>query len=164
MGMVAPLESFPAYFRRERAALVRLGTRLTGSGAEGEDLAQDVLERLARRWPQVAALDSVDSYARRALINESRTRHRRRQAEQALLGRLAAEVASTSPAYDTADDGMWALVRALPGRQPAVVALVVLEGRNHAEVAAVLGISVANSRQTYSRACRLLRSGIRELA
>lgn len=164
MGMVAQHESFPAYFPRERAALVRLAIRLTGSVADGEDLAQDVLERLSRRWPQVAALDSVDSYARRALINESRTRHRRRQAEQALLGRLVAEVASTGPACDPADDGMWALVRALPGRQPAVIALVVLEGRNHAEVAALLGISIANSRQTYSRACRLLRAGVRELA
>ncbi|MGI8807667.1 MAG: sigma-70 family RNA polymerase sigma factor [Acidimicrobiales bacterium] len=164
MDMVTAPESFPAYCRRERAALVRLAIRLTGSAADGEDLAQDVLERLSRRWPQLGALDSVDSYARRALINQSRTRHRRRQSEQALLGRLAAQAVPPSSAGNTADDGMWALVRALPGRQPAVVALVALEGRSHAEVAAILGISAANSRQTYSRACRRLRVWVRELA
>ena len=164
MRVGTALESFPAYCRRDGAALVRLASRLTGSAADGEDLAQDVLERLARRWTQVAALDSVDSYARRALINGSRTRYRRQQAEHARLGRLTPPAMMSSPTCDTDDDGLWALVRALPGRQPAVVALVVLEGRSHAEVAALLGISAANARQAYSRACRRLRAGVQALA
>jgi len=46
-----------------------LAARLSGSAADGEDLVHDVLERFARRWPQVAALDNVDAYTRRALIN-----------------------------------------------------------------------------------------------
>ncbi len=160
MSMATSPESFPAYCRRDRSALVNLATHLTGSPADGEDLAHDVLEQLSQCWPRVAGLDSVDAYARRALINKSRTRHKRRQAEQALLDLLAQSTAITSPAPDLVDDDLWALVRALPGRQAAVVALVVLDGWSQVEVAAILGISAANARQHFWRACERLRTRI----
>ncbi|MGH9156900.1 MAG: RNA polymerase sigma factor [Acidimicrobiales bacterium] len=173
MAVVASRESFPAYVRRDGAALARLATRLTGRVVDGEDLAQDVLERLARNWGSAAALDNLDAYARRALINLSRTRHRRRQAEREALARLKSQ--STFPATGAAgaagaaedtetEDGLWASVRALPGRQPAVIALVVLEDRSHVEVAAILGISAANARQIYHRACVRLRLHVKVIA
>jgi len=162
MDVGSPLETFPAYCRRDRAALVVLATRLSGSAVDGEDLVHDVLERFARRWPEVAALDNVDAYARRALINLSRNRHNRRQAEQVAFARLAAAAHLPAGAVEPADPSIWARVRALPGRQPAVVALAALEGRSHAEVAAILGISAANARQTSSRANRRLRAELGE--
>jgi len=162
MDVGSPLETFPAYCRRDRAALVVLATRLSGSAVDGEDLVHDVLERFARRWPEVAALDNVDAYARRALINLSRNRHNRRQAEQVAFARLAAAAHLPAGAVEPADPSIWARVRALPGRQPAVVALAALEGRSHAEVAAILGISAANARQTSSRANRRLRAELVE--
>lgn len=162
MDVDSPLESFPAYCRRDRSALLELAARLSGSAADGEDLVHDVLERFARRWPEVAALDNVDAYARRALINLSRNRHKRRQAEQAALARLAAAAQNPTQPFEPADASIWSRVRALPGRQPAVVALAALEARSHAEVGAILGISAANARQISSRARRTLRAQLGE--
>ncbi len=150
-------ESFRTYYRRDGEALARLATRLTGSTADGEDLAQDVLERLARSWQRVGLMDNVDGYARRILINESRDRYRRRQAERDALGRLASQPTASTHERDLEDDGLWVSVRALPDRQREVVALVVLEERSLVEVAAILGISAPNARQAYSRARRRLK-------
>lgn len=158
MEVTLSQESFPAYVRRDRAALVSLAARLTGSAADGDDLVQDVLEQLARRWPQVWAMDSVDAYARRAVINRSRTRYRRRQAEREAFARLAPQPTVSAPDSDVATEWLWALVRALPGRhQPEVFALHVGEDRSLVEVAAILGISAASARQAYSRARQRLQ-------
>jgi DNA-directed RNA polymerase specialized sigma24 family protein len=63
-------------------ALFRTGYLMTGDPRDAEDLVQETLLRVARRWDQVRSMDHPAAYARRVLINlalrdaERRTRHK----------------------------------------------------------------------------------------
>ncbi|HEX3707205.1 MAG TPA: sigma factor [Mycobacteriales bacterium] len=54
--------------------LLRIAVALTGERAAGEDLLQDVLERMYVAWPRI---DDASAYARRSLANGSANRWRR---------------------------------------------------------------------------------------
>ena len=48
---------------------VRTGYLMTGNARDAEDLVQETLLRVARRWNQVRSMDHPAAYARRILIN-----------------------------------------------------------------------------------------------
>jgi hypothetical protein len=49
--------------------LLRTGYLMTGDAKDAEDLAQETLLRVARRWTRVRSMDRPAAYARRILIN-----------------------------------------------------------------------------------------------
>src|ERR1700685_3150822 len=50
-------------------ALLHTGFLMTGNAKDAEDLAQETLLRVARRWSRVRSMDHPAAYARRILIH-----------------------------------------------------------------------------------------------
>jgi RNA polymerase sigma-70 factor, ECF subfamily len=114
--------SFAALFRREYPRLVALAWGLTGSRETAEDLAQESLLALHRRWDDLAHIENPTAYVRRTCANLSVSWIRRRVRETKALGRLEGLRGSVST-IDESTDAFWAAVRSLPRRQAQVVAL-----------------------------------------
>jgi DNA-directed RNA polymerase specialized sigma24 family protein len=49
--------------------LLRTGYLMTGNAKDAEDLVQETLLKVARRWSRVRSMDHPAAYARRILIN-----------------------------------------------------------------------------------------------
>src|SRR5215212_11493997 len=106
----------------EYARLCWLGFLLTGSGAEGEELAQEALVRMWWRWRLGRRPADPARYARRVLVNRQRSLLRRAAVEARSLGRARpAEV--VPPADSERAMVLWEAVQALPPRQRAALVL-----------------------------------------
>jgi DNA-directed RNA polymerase specialized sigma24 family protein len=66
--------SVEAFAREHGLELVRIAYLLCGDRQRAEDLAQDVLLNLHRRFPGPITLDNPLAYARRALVNTNISR------------------------------------------------------------------------------------------
>ena len=110
----------------------RLATSVAGSAAVGEDIAQDVFDRMCRTW---GTADEPAAYLRVAIVNGCRSYHRRRRTEHAYMPSLVSfDCEFTGPPGELDD-----VVTALPDRQRLVVRLRYWEGFSEAEIADVLG-------------------------
>jgi RNA polymerase sigma factor (sigma-70 family) len=153
----ASAPSFAAFSRAARPGLVRFATTLVGSAHAGADIAQDALEQLWRKWDRVRLYDSPDDWLRRVARNLAITRARRLALERRRLPAVATREGVATD-WPEPDPDLWRAVRRLPERQRAAVVLHVLEGRPHAEIAAVLGCSDVNARQLLHRGLTKLRT------
>jgi RNA polymerase sigma-70 factor (sigma-E family) len=124
--------------------------------AEAEDLVQECLLRVARRWPRIRSMDHPIAYARRVLINlalDGRRRHNRRRHE--LNGHLPEDRADEASEQelgriDTQSELIAALGTLAP-RQRAVLVLRYFVDLPESEVAAALGCSLGTVKSTASR-------------
>ena len=82
---------FPEFFVSQYGRLRRLGFLLTGSWAEGEELAQETLVRIYWRWSLVRRQEHPESYARKVLVNRHRSLLRRTVVEARHLLAVAVE-------------------------------------------------------------------------
>jgi RNA polymerase sigma-70 factor (sigma-E family) len=147
---------FRQFFASEYSRLCWLGFLLTGSGAEGEELAQEALVRMWWRWQLGRRPADPAAYARRVLINRQRSLLRRATVEARSLGRAhPAEVAP--PADSERALVLWEAVRSLPPRQRAVLVLRFKEDLTEAEVARLLGLPVGTVKSAGHRALARLR-------
>jgi RNA polymerase sigma-70 factor (ECF subfamily) len=127
---------FTSFYRRELPALVALATAIVGSGP-GEEIAQEALLRAHRDWVRVGRYDKPGAWARRVAINLALSQRRRVSSEARALARLAQRRPTEAPAPEIEE--LWALVRTLPPRQAAAVALHYLDDLGITELAAALG-------------------------
>jgi RNA polymerase sigma-70 factor (sigma-E family) len=148
--------------------LLRTAYLLAGDLAEAEDLVQETLLQVARRWHKVRGMDHPAAYARRILVNAAIDGAGQR-------GRRASELASAATfrledrpdyraeralrAVDTQAVLLAALAR-LSARQRAVIVLRYWEDLPEVEVAAVLGCSVGTVKSTASRGLARLRAAV----
>jgi RNA polymerase sigma-70 factor (sigma-E family) len=147
---------FREFFASQYSRLCWLGFLLTGSGAEGEELAQEALVRIWWRWRLGGRPADPASYARRVLVNRRRSLLRRAAVEARSLGRArATEV--VLPAEHERAMVLWEAVRALPPRQRAVLVLRFKEDLTEAEVARLLGVPVGTVKSAGHRALARLR-------
>ena len=147
---------FRELFASEYARLCWLGFLLTGSGAEGEELAQEALVRMWWRWRLGRRPADPARYARRVLVNRQRSLLRRAAVEARSLGRVRpAEV--VPPADSERAMVLWEAVQALPPRQRAVLVLRYKEDLTEAEVARLLGLPVGTVKSASHRALARLR-------
>lgn len=138
----ARTSGFEAFFRSEYPRLVALLVAVTGSRPVAEELAQEALLRAHVRWDRIVRYDRPGAWVRRVALNLASHHRNRRRSEQRAVDRLRRQRPSEPYAYadgSVAGDDFWALVRRLPPRQAAAVALHHLEDRPVAEVAAILG-------------------------
>jgi RNA polymerase sigma-70 factor (sigma-E family) len=151
---------FEEYVRAQTRALLRLAYILTGDGHLAEDVVQESLARVHGRWGRIRQAGSPHAYVRRVVVNEVRSRQRRRRV---FLVFRSPEHIPDRQVFDTGDaaserDDMWALVSALPPRQRAVLVLRYYEGLPDQEIAETLSISPVTVRTTASRALAALRA------
>lgn len=157
---------FEQFVTASSDALLRTAYLIVWDAAEAEDLVQDCLLTVARRWPRVRGMAHPHAYARRVLINlalDGATRRTRRRDELAANGSAAAaERADESSARRLHVVGVRAeLIQALgtlPPRQRTVLVLRYFEDLSEAQAAELLGCSVGTVKSTASRALTRLQA------
>ena len=150
-------DAFTAWARGAVPQLERIARLLAGDAHAGQDLVQDVLERMYPRWGRI---DDPDAYARRSLTHAvtSRWRYRARRPEAAWdTDRDVADARSGTATVEHRLDLLAALAQ-LPARQRAVVVLRYLEDRTEHDVADLLDVSVGTVKSQTARALTRLRS------
>ena len=142
-------------------ALLRTAYLIVGDLPEAEDLVQETLFKVARRWPKVTRMEHPAAYARRMLVNlalDGSLKRSRRRAE--LSAARPGDPAAPSVPLDAHDEIHTALM-ALPPRQRAVLVLRYFLDLPEAEVAAALQCSLGTVKSTASRGLARLERTLR---
>lgn len=147
------VESFEAFYVRERRPMVALAYSSSGSRLVAEDIAHDAFVVAYRDWERVSQLDNPATWVRRIVINKSVSVVRTRFREARALGRFGGRRdESLLPELSPQVDGIWTVVRRLPRRQRQVVALRYVSGLSLSEIGEVLGCSKATAATHLRRA------------
>ncbi len=139
---------------------MRFAVRLTGDPQEAEEVVQEALLRVARKWRSFRGAASFRTWLFRIVINAFRDRLGRRPPIERLRedpkdGR--AEDPASQLVTDELGRLVAARVSALPPRQREVLILTTYEGLAPHEVAQILRISKANVHATLHVARQRLR-------
>lgn len=131
-------------------AVLGLAQRLTGSAEVAEDLVQEALCRVLRRWPSFRGECQFRTWMMQIVVNADRDRRRRENRQRTDQTELLAELPSREPsasdhaaAIDLAGQVRLAIA-SLPDRQREVALLCLGEGMAAGEAAEVLQTTVAN--------------------
>jgi RNA polymerase sigma-70 factor (sigma-E family) len=161
-GHTALGREFDCFAAAVSGPLLRVGHLMTGDANDAEDLVQETLLRVARRWKRVRFMDHPAAYARRVLVNlvlhDADRRSRQRAELWPLDGTAEAADETAARALREVDDlaeFRWALAQ-LPARQQAVLVLRYWADQPVAEVADILGCSEGTVKSTASRAAARL--------
>lgn len=116
-------------FRARWAPSVRLATALVGDRSAAEDIVQDALLELSRRWDRI---DNAEAYLRVAVVNRSRN-HRR------WLGNGRRRAIALTLTVDAPElDELWAVLARLSTRRRAAIVLRYYEDLTIDEIARLL--------------------------
>jgi RNA polymerase sigma-70 factor (sigma-E family) len=147
---------FDSFVEAHAGELARTAYLVVWDLAEAEDLVQETLLRIAKRWPRIRRMEHPSAYARRVLVNlaldESKRRVRRLQELDQRAPADRVDVNSTRALWqvDTRSELVDALA-GLPPRQRAVLVLRYFLDLSEAEVAAALECSLGTVKSTASR-------------
>ncbi|MEN9505383.1 MAG: hypothetical protein RI958_1309 [Actinomycetota bacterium] len=144
--------SFDDWFVEAWPTAFRLAAFLTHDTQVGEDIAQDVMVEMSRRWDWI---DNPDAYLRRAVTNGSWNWKRRVRTADRKLPLLA-----VSGRDEMRFDHLADAVARLPFRQRAVVVLRYYSGLSEAEIADALGCRPGTVKSLASRALAALSKEI----
>jgi RNA polymerase sigma-70 factor, ECF subfamily len=145
---------FTDFFAGRFERLVRACLLLTGSIAEGEDLAQEAMAKVLERWDRVSVMEDPEGYLYRTALNLHRNALRRLAMATRL--RVSEEPAEDSDATDRRLDLLRA-IRSLPRPQREALVLVEWLGYSAEEAGRLLGIEPASVRGRLHRARESLR-------
>jgi RNA polymerase sigma-70 factor (ECF subfamily) len=84
-GDLTSPEQFEALVREHQKLVFRTLTRLTGLGAQVEDLAQEVFLRLYRALPHFRGDSTISTYLYRIVVNVAQDEWKRRRKERAYI-------------------------------------------------------------------------------
>jgi RNA polymerase sigma-70 factor (sigma-E family) len=151
--------------------LTRIALLLTGDVHQADDV---VAEAFARAWPRWrrGGIENEGAYLTRAVVNEVTSAGRRIARAARLDGRLQATAHTaatatggvTGPSVDRESEriAMLAALRALPGRQRAVVVLRFYGDLTEAQTAELLGMRIGTVKSQTARALARLRTLLEE--
>jgi RNA polymerase sigma-70 factor (sigma-E family) len=147
-------DDLTAFLNARGDALLQTAVFLAPGRESGEDLLQEALERLLRKWHKVG---DPEGYVRRIMYNRAVDGWRRRSRHPEVLG-LTTEVAVADHAsrLDLRLDLLHALGQLTP-RQRATVVARYWEQLSEAETAAALGCSLGAVKSAASRGLLALR-------
>ena len=152
---------FDCFVAASTDGLLRTAYLIVWDLPEAEDLVQETLFKVARRWPKVSRMDHPAAYARRILVNlalDGGAKRSRRRAE--LSETRLGDPAVPAVPLDTHDE-LHAALAALPPRQRAVLVLRYFLDLPEAEVAAALQCSLGTVKSTASRGLARLEQTLR---
>lgn len=156
---VSPGWGFDAVYRREYPGLIAVAAAMTGDRDGAQDLVQDTMVKAFIRWDRVSQLDRPGAWCHHVLVNACRSRLRRRATEWRYLARLRrGEPSSPEPSAETI--AFWTVVRTLPSRPRAVVALYFGADLSSVQIAEVLGVPEGTVRSDLAVARRLVMNGL----
>lgn len=153
------LAALGGLYDRHAAILMAVAHRLLMSKADAEDAVHDVFVGLPEALRRYEERGALASWLKRVTVRVALSRLRRDEvrAAQSLEGSLAAPSRDSFAAID-----LESAVAKLPPSLRAVLVLKEIEGYSHAEIADVVGISVAASKVRLHRALRALRHLLEE--
>jgi RNA polymerase sigma factor (sigma-70 family) len=166
---VTPLPPFQSLLD-DHAADVMAVLRGAVGRADAEDCFQETFLAALRAYPSLGDDRNLRGWlltiAHRKAIDHHRANGRRPLpvAEPEEISRTAAgtDTIAVATAEPELDDGIWALVGALPPKQRAAVALRYACDLPHAEIAAALGCSPEAARRSLHEGMKRLRSDLGE--
>lgn len=144
-------ESFDDFFRSSWAWAFRLAYLLTRDRAAGEDVAQQAMVDVLRRWESI---DNPGGYLRRSIVNRANNLARASKVRREKLPVLAAD--DSWLAMPEANEMIDALA-ALPYRQRAVIVMRYYLDLSEAEIAETLGCRPGTVKSLCWRGLRQLR-------
>lgn len=154
-----PVEmDFHQFVAARSAPLFRGALVLTGNRETAEDLVQETLERVCRKWRTIAAKDAPDAYVRRIMVNLANDRWRRFR--RTVPHQDTGDMAAPGDEYGRIDsrDQLVRALQSLPMRMRTVVVLRYFHDLSDAEIAADLRISQSTVRSQLARGMEKLRS------
>jgi RNA polymerase sigma-70 factor (sigma-E family) len=150
-------DGFREVFAAHRTRVFRFAVLMCGNVHVAEEITAEVFAKVLPKWRTGAVADAL-AYLQRAVVNETRSRHRRRQVERRAFERWR-EAPPTTTDVDrlTLAAPLIAALRQLPARQRAVVVLRYHDDMSEAEVAEALGMAAGSVKSHASRGLHQLR-------
>jgi RNA polymerase sigma factor (sigma-70 family) len=145
------------WYSVEYEPLLRFAYFLTHDQDAAQDLVQETFVRLYRSASKVDPL-GLPAYARRTIVNLSRSAHRRRLLELRAITRIRPERPRAASPEDAHD--MKRRILDLPAGMRACLALRYYEDMPDAQIAETLGLSVAAVRKQIERGTKRLRDDL----
>lgn len=182
-GDLTSPERFEALVREHQGMVFRTLTRLTGAGAQVEDLAQEVFLRLYRALPEFRGDAALSTYLYRIVVNVAQDEWKRRRKERTHV--------ALAPVVEDESDGGWienfggnglqehgrtpeelmgdaevqaaveAALCGLPEMERAVLVLYHQEECSYEGIAAALGMPINTVRTHLHRGRKRLSEGLR---
>lgn len=137
-----------------------LAYALTGNQHAAEDLSQEALATVVRKWRTVQRAESSTAYARQIVVNTFLSHKRKRWTKEVVSDAAVTELAPQTRDHADAVVTRDALVEALAGlppRQRTAVTLRFYEDLPDAAIAALMGCSVSTVRSSIHHALATLR-------
>jgi RNA polymerase sigma-70 factor (sigma-E family) len=149
-------EAFRVFAAARWQALVATAWLVTADRQLAEDCVQEALVAVRRHWPRVHRDGHPEAYARRAVLNRALNWRRRRRIAEISVEHVP-DVRVAAEAQGELDPELVAVLRRLPPRMRAVIALRYVEDRSESETAQLLGCSIGTVKSTAHRGLARLR-------
>lgn len=150
-------EALAACYRQHAPAMLTLALRLTASRSDAEDIVHDLFVGLPEALAQYQERGRFEAWLSRIVVRLALQRHRaqRRAVDPAVLDQFSAPELVGSDAW--LRQRVFDAVRSLSPALRVVFVLRALHRFAHADIAALLDITVATSEVRFHRATRELR-------
>jgi RNA polymerase sigma-70 factor (sigma-E family) len=151
--------SFDDFVTARGPALLRFGYLVCGDRHLAEDMLQEVLAKVYRRWGRIARTEPPEAYVRRAILHQYLSWRRRRSSTEAVVAQVPEHPDRGLMADHVAvRDEMWTLLRTLPRVQRVVLVLRYYLDLPDPEIADLVGCAPATVRVHAFRALGALRA------
>jgi len=155
--------SFDEFVTARGPALLRFGYLMCGDRHLAEDILQEVLAKVYRRWGRIARTEPPEAYVRRAILHQYLSWRRRRASTESVVAEVPEHADRGLLAEHVAvRDEMWALLDTLPRVQRAVLVLRYYLDLPDAEIADLVGCALPTVRVHAFRALGTLRARLSE--
>ena len=148
-------------YKRYSDAMFNVCHRMLGNEAEAEDVLQESFIDVFRRLDSFRAESSLGAWIKRIVINHCLNVFKKRRIKFEVISESAGNI----PAEENEDHEEVVFevrkvkegIMKLPDGYRQVLTLYLIEGYDHAEIAAILGIQETGSKSQFSRAKAKLR-------
>lgn len=151
-GVTTTLTAFAA---QHAVGLTRFAYVLTGDRQLAEDLVQDCLLALHRRFGEALPIEAPVAYARRVIANGQATRMRRRSSLETVVDAIPDVGVDGTDLSE--QDAAWRMLATLPSRQRAVLVLRYYLDLSDDEISRMLDCRIGTVRSLAARAFAALR-------
>lgn len=149
--------------RERRPALVGYAYLVCGSRSDAEEITQEAIVRTFARGRAKTSVAQAESYIRRAIVNETIDRSRRRKVADSRRTVVAMPDAVDGLAADVASDAyIESLLATLTAQERAVVVLKHIDGHTVAQIGATLKLADGTVKRYLFNAAQKLRGLIED--
>jgi RNA polymerase sigma-70 factor (sigma-E family) len=144
-------EVLQTWFEQHYSSLHALARMMLGDRSEAEEVVMDAFAKALFRWRLFRGLDRPDFYLRRVVINECRSKLRRRKVEARAMALIRPQEERADTDVHARKMEVWDAIASLPPRQRATIALRYLDDLTEREIAEILDLPVGTVKSQLSR-------------